>query len=98
MTGDASMEEELEIIESGQNIEAEVLKVGHHGSKTSTSDDLLMSVEPKYAVIQSGIDNPFGHPTGVVIEKLEKHGIRILRNDLEGDIIMEIRDGQLEIK
>jgi competence protein ComEC len=64
---------------------ADVLKVAHHGSKYSTSDEILENVNPKIAVIEVG-KNSYGHPTPEVLQKLEKFGIRVLRTDTSGDI------------
>ncbi len=67
-------------------LKSDVLKVGHHGSKTSTSEEFLKRVNPSIAVIQSGSDNRYGHPHIETLEILKKHGIRVLRNDLDGNI------------
>lgn len=67
-------------------LDSEVLKVGHHGSGTSTSDEFLNAVSPSIAVISSGKDNSYGHPDEKVLEALTNYGIRILRTDTDGDI------------
>jgi len=63
-----------------------VLKVGHHGSKNSSGKEFLETVSPEIAVIQCGKDNRYGHPSQETLETLNKYGITIFRNDLEGDI------------
>jgi competence protein ComEC len=73
---------------------ARILKVGHHGSKYSTTDDFLAAVRPDAAVIQVGKNN-FGHPTADVLDKLRGDGIMIFRNDLGGAIMFTIRDGKV---
>ena len=79
------------------NIESDVLKVGHHGSKTSTSKEFIEAVNPEIGVISVGRENSYGHPTPEVLEILEKYDINILRTDQIGDIKI-ISDGQnLEI-
>jgi beta-lactamase superfamily II metal-dependent hydrolase len=88
---DIGSEEEKLIIESGQNIGADVLKVGHHGSKYSTSDEFLLQVSPKISVIQTG-ENSYGHPAEETLDRLEKNKIKTYRNDLNGGIKI-ISDG-----
>jgi|LSQX01.1.fsa_nt_gb beta-lactamase superfamily II metal-dependent hydrolase len=92
-TGDAETLSEKEILAKGQNIKADILKVGHHGSDTSSSVEFLDKVNPDYAIIQVGEDNKYGHPHAEIIEKLNSKGIKIYRNDLNGDIVA-ISDGQ----
>jgi len=84
-TGDASYESEKEYIKK-YNLHATVLKVGHHGSDTATSEEFLESVAPKVAVISVGKNNMFGHPSDDVLQRLEKKNIKIFRTDLNGTI------------
>jgi competence protein ComEC len=86
-TGDAEDVSENEILNKNYDIKADVLKVGHHGSNTSTSAEFLKAVNPKYAVIQVEKDNKYGHPHAEVIERLQQYNIEIYRNDLNGTII-----------
>ncbi|MBI2640735.1 MAG: MBL fold metallo-hydrolase [Candidatus Sungbacteria bacterium] len=69
-------------------LDSDILKVGHHGSKTSSSEDFLRVVSPKVAIIQAGRKNRYGHPTQEVLDRLAAVGAKILRNDLEGDIFL----------
>lgn len=85
-TGDACYKTEGELIDGGVNGDADVLKIGHHGSKTSTSGEFLKMVSPQIAVISAGKGNSYGHPHKEVLEVLAKYGIRILRTDELGDI------------
>lgn len=71
LNGDAGVEQEYEIMLSGQNVTSEVLKLGHHGSKTSSLKAFLEAVDPKMAVVSAGEDNQFGHPHPEVIEKVD---------------------------
>ena len=64
-----------------------VLKVAHHGSKTSTTEDFLAAAQPRLAVISVGRDNNFGHPAPEVIERLRKNGIKIYRTDEDGAVV-----------
>jgi len=92
-TGDAEREVEEEVIDAGYDISANVLKVGHHGSTSSTTDKFLGKVNPSIAVIQVGKDNKYGHPHDETIKKLMDMGVEILRTDVNGDIIL-LSDGE----
>ncbi|TFB08195.1 MBL fold metallo-hydrolase [Candidatus Atribacteria bacterium MT.SAG.1] len=90
-TGDATKVLENKIISNCKETEncelnSDVLKVGHHGSKTSTSKEFLENILPDIAVILSGKDNPYKHPHEQVLKNLEELGINILRTDQKGDI------------
>lgn len=86
-TGDAEQVSENEIIAKGYNLKADVLKVGHHGSSSSTSQAFLDKVSPKYAVIMVGSDNNYGHPHKETMDKLEAKGIPVYRTDENGTIV-----------
>lgn len=92
-TGDAQALSESEMLSKGYNLSADVLKVGHHGSNTSTSDAFLNAVNPKYAVISVGKDNVYGHPAQNTLQKLGAKGITTYRTDLNGTIVAT-SDGQ----
>ena len=87
-TGDAEREEEQTLLGSGL-LKSDVLKVGHHGSDTSTSYSFLREVMPEYAVISVGKDNTYGHPAEEVLSRLRDADVQIFRTDLQGDIIMK---------
>lgn len=87
LTGDAQALSEKEILAKGFDVKADCLKVGHHGSDTSTSDDFLKAVDPKYAVISVGKDNDYGHPAPETIQKLKDAGVKIYRTDEMGTIV-----------
>ena len=89
-TGDAHVESEEEILEaySAAELDCDVLKVGHHGSETSSGEDFLEAVSPTYAVISCGEGNKYGHPHGVTLEKLEAFGVTVYRTDLSGNIVL----------
>lgn len=93
--GDAGENIEKEILVKGHNIKADILKVGHHGSKYSSSEEFLKAVSPEYAVIQAGEDNKYGHPTEQTLERLSAIGSKILRNDLDGDILFQLSGYQV---
>lgn len=70
LTGDAEHDEEREILLSGQDVKSPILKLGHHGAKTSTSDEWLSAISPQTAIVSANIDNQFGHPHPETINKL----------------------------
>lgn len=86
-TGDAQREEEQDILASGCAMQSTVLKVGHHGSATSTTYPFLREVMPQYAVISVGKDNPYGHPTEETLSRLRDADVTVFRTDLQGDIL-----------
>ena len=90
MTGDAETEVEKVILQSGQDISAEILKMGHHGSDTSTSDAFLDAVNPEYALISSKIGNKYEHPIKSTMEKLESRNIEVYRTDECGTVVLTI--------
>jgi len=85
--GDAEDVSESEILAKQLDIQADVLKVGHHGSNSSTTQAFLDKVNPKYAIIEVGKDNDYGHPTSSTLDKLNAKGIKTFRTDLNGTII-----------
>ena len=90
ITGDAEMPSEEDMLSyKGADYSADILKVGHHGSKTSTSEEWLAAVNPQYAVISCGLDNDYGHPHKQLIKRLEKAEIEYYRTDLLGSIAFE---------
>jgi len=98
LTGDATKETEEELMSQGLNLKADVLKVGHHGSKYSSGLDFLKEVEPEYAIISVGKDNNFGHPNLRVLDNLRKIKAEVLRTDKKGDIIFESNGQILTLK
>ena len=87
ITGDLTKEKEEMILKKGNDIRCTVLKVGHHGSNTSSSEAFLQAAAPRYAVICVGAGNRFGHPKPEVLERLKGLGIKILRTDQNGEIV-----------
>ena len=87
-TGDMEYEAEIDLVESGADLSADVLKVGHHGSSSSTGYRFLREVIPTYAVISVGDGNSYGHPTEAVLSRLSDAGVAVYRTDLNGDIIV----------
>lgn len=93
-TGDIEKSEEkiLEKYEISKELKSTILKVSHHGSKTSSSEKFLETINPKIALIGVGKDNKFGHPNAVVIERLKKINCRIYRTDEMGEIDIKVSE------
>ena len=92
LTGDAENRSENEMLERNYNLKSDVLKVGHHGSKTSSSLGFLKAVSPQIGIISSGRGNSDNHTAEETLENLENHGINIYRTDELGTIVV-ISDG-----
>jgi len=90
MTGDAEEEVEKEIIKSGANLDAEILKVGHHGSDTSNSEEFLDAITPEYALISAKVGNKYEHPTEETMQRLKERDIEVYRTDESGTVVATI--------
>jgi competence protein ComEC len=86
-TGDMTDFAERNLVADGKAIDCDVLKIAHHGSKTSTSLEWVDAVSPKYAVISVGENNIYGFPNNDVLERLR--GVNIFRTDINGDITIK---------
>lgn len=95
MTGDVEARAEADLVARGFDLSADVLKVPHHGSRTSTTEELLREVRPRIALVSAGRRNRFGHPGPEVIERLESSGARVFRTDRHGDVALLFRDGRI---
>ena len=84
LTGDIEAKVERELVARGVDVDADLLKVAHHGSKTSTTKEFLDAVTPEAAFIQLGADNRYGHPHPTVMQRLEERGIKYYRTDTDG--------------
>jgi competence protein ComEC len=96
-TGDIEAEAENSILNSAQDLKADVLKVAHHGSKTSSTVEFLEAVSPTIAVISTGIYNSYGHPDDEVLYRLKSLGAEVYRTDIDGTIIIKSNGEKLEI-
>ena len=94
--GDASIITEKEIMNKYNLSDIDVLKVGHHGSKTSSSKEFIDEIEPKYSVISVGKNNRYGHPNKEVLENLKNS--KIYRTDIDGSIMFKIKNNKLNIE
>ena len=86
ITGDAEWEAEHDLLDAGIDVSADVLRVGHHGSNTSTSYQFLRAVAPQYGIISVGADNTYGHPDEETLSRLEDADVIVMRTDLQGTI------------
>lgn len=94
--GDASSAVEKNLLD--KNINCDVLKVGHHGSKYSSSEAFIKAVKPTYGIIMVGKDNKYGHPTEKTLQTLQKYNVNIHRTDEEGTIIMKIKEDTISFE
>ena len=96
--GDTEKEGENALLESKTDLHATVLKVGHHGSNTSTTKNFLEAVQPRYAVISCGANNNYGFPSSYVLSRLEEKQAQVFRTDLNGSVIFKmVSENQLEV-
>ena len=96
-TGDAEQQEESDMVRAGVNLKADVLKVGHHGSSTSSIASFLSKVSPKYAIISVGEGNSYGHPKSEVLSRLDSLGAEIFRTDKQGSVIVESNGSEYSV-
>ena len=93
--GDASNTTEKEILSKYNLPDIDILKVGHHGSKTSSSIDFINEINPKYSIISVGKNNRYGHPNKEVLDNLDNS--KIYRTDEDGSIMFKIKNNKLRI-
>ncbi|WLD92146.1 DNA internalization-related competence protein ComEC/Rec2 [Alkalihalobacillus sp. AL-G] len=96
--GDMEKEQEARFVRSYPNLKIDVLKVGHHGSDTSSTQPFLNHVQPEIALISAGVDNRYQHPALEVINRLAKQGVSIYRTDLDGGIRLKLTPYKTEIE
>ena len=94
--GDAGVDKEKDILDKYNLSNVDVLKVGHHGSKTSSSKEFIDEINPKYGIISVGKNNRYGHPNKEVLNNLENS--KIYRTDQDGSIMFKIKNDKLEIE
>jgi competence protein ComEC len=100
LPGDAEKEAEHEMLSenSPDELQAEVLKIGHHGSRNSTTAEFLAAVKPRLAIISVGEDNPYGHPNAELLERLANAGVRVLRTDRDGAVHILMDGKSLQVR
>ena len=94
--GDAGIEKEKDILDKYNISNIDILKVGHHGSKTSSSKEFIDEINPKYGVISVGKNNRYGHPNKEVLNNLKD--TKIYRTDIDGSIMFKIKNNKLRIE
>ena len=97
LAGDAEAKEEEYMANGPYAGPLTILKVSHHGSNTSTTPLFLTRFPPKVAIIQCGEDNPYGHPTPETLARLGSVGVKVFRNDEDGDVIVTVQDGKVDV-
>lgn len=95
MTGDAEKDVEAEILKSGEVLEADILKIGHHGSDTSSSIAFLEAVNPKYALISAKVGNKYKHPIKETMQNLQARNVTVYRTDECGTVVVTINQGKI---
>jgi competence protein ComEC len=98
LTGDVERPIESSMLAAGEIRPADVLKVAHHGSRTSSTEDFLDMVHPAFAVISAGFQNSYGHPHATIIERLERHHAAILRTDHDGLITIRTDGKRIRVE
>ena len=89
LTGDAEVEAETHMIHTIHPLHTDLMKVGHHGSYTASSEAFIQNVKPKAVIISVGEKNRFGHPSAEILKRYETHGVQVLRTDHEGAVIYQ---------
>lgn len=98
-TGDAETVAEKDVVKNfGRKLTSNILKVGHHGSSTSTSEDFYRAVDPDIAVISCGKDNSYGHPHRETVEMFKEYSQEYYRTDELGTVVLVCKDGKIELK
>lgn len=96
-TGDAGIEVERQMLSDNINVDCDVYKAAHHGSRNSNSKEFILAASPKYAVISVGANNSYGHPHSEVIQNFEEANATIYRTDRSGDITFFVKDSSLSV-
>lgn len=94
LTGDAETTVEKQLLASGEDLSADILKAGHHGSETSSGEDFLQAVKPQAAIISSGAGNSYGHPSPRILKRYERFHIPVHRTDQDGTVHV-VSDGNV---
>ena len=87
VSGDAEVQSEQDMVDSGADLSADVYVAGHHGSATSSSEYFLDAMSPSYVLVSCGTGNSYGHPTADMLQRVKDRGIELFRTDLQGTVI-----------
>lgn len=96
-TGDMEREQEEALLRHADRLHADILKVGHHGSSTSSTEAFVDAVSPRLALVSVGNGNTYGHPSAAVIDRLRAHRARVMRTDDDGTVVVRVRDGWIRV-
>ena len=96
-TGDIEKEAEENLAHLGAWLDSDILKVPHHGSRTSSSEYFINAVSPQVAIVSAGMNNPFGHPHKEILDRYYLAGVRLLRTDLHGAVAISAAEGMLKV-
>ncbi|VAX23587.1 DNA internalization-related competence protein ComEC/Rec2, partial [hydrothermal vent metagenome] len=96
LTGDIESEVERVLLDSGIDLSADILKIAHHGSRSSSATEFLKRVGAKTAIISAGRNNSFGHPADETLRRLENANLKIYRTDISGEIVMTTDGSMVE--
>jgi len=98
LPGDLEIEGEESILGSNLSLKSQILKAGHHGSKTASSKAFLRAIEPEIAIISCGRKNRFRHPHQEALERIRNEGAKIFRTDLDGAIVIKTNGKKYKIE
>ncbi len=98
LTGDAGTQSENKMLKEGINVDCDVLKVGHHGSSSSSGKKFLKAATPEYAIISCGVDNQYSHPHEETLYRLEQVNAKVFRTDISGEITLYFDNGEITVK
>jgi len=98
LMGDVETPQEHQIIQSGFDLQSQILKLGHHGSSTSTSDAYVLQVRPSVAIYSAGAGNSYGHPHQVVLQRMHGHGVPVYGTDQDGTILVNTDGKRFEVR
>lgn len=98
LTGDAGTDVEKQMLSDNINVDCDVYKAAHHGSRNSNSKEFIAAASPEFAVLSVGANNSYGHPHSEVIDALNDSGSKIYRTDRMGDITFKIKDGKITVE
>ncbi len=96
-TGEMEEDAEQDLLDSGADVSAEVLKLGHHGSSTSSSKTFFEAVDPDYCIASCGEDNDYGHPHKETLRRVQQSGAELYRTDYQGSIVFAVQNGKLAV-
>ena len=94
--GDASIKSEEYILDNYNLENITILKVGHHGSRTSSSEEFIRTINPTYALISAGVNNKFNHPNVEVVERLEENGSIIFNTEINGMVMFDFTNNKIK--